>query len=1092
MVLSKIAPPSSLGTIPRPRLFRWLDRARQRPVTWIWAPPGAGKTTLVASYLIARKVRTLWYQIDSGDNDVATFFYYLGLAAPKRTRSMPLFTPEYQMGLPIFTRNFFRELFGRFKPPFALVFDNYQEIESHSQLHDALKEALAEIPQAGRVIFISRSEAPAAFAPIRAKQAVEILEWSEIRFTRSEVNELVKRLAPGRWAKRAIDQLFETADGWAAGLVLLLEQLRRDRQMAINADGKSPPVLFDYFAGEIFKRTESEAREVLLQTSFLLRVTAKMAEELTGIQGAGEVLAKLHRQNYFTNKRPGPEPTYEYHPLFREFLLAQASQQYTAEHQKQIRRKAGDIVKAAGRVEAAAELYRDAKDWEELTKLIRENAPTLMGQGRMKVVEEWIACIPQSVVENNPWLLYWRGTCWQGWRHKETQQDLEQAFKVFRRQQDVVGMLLCAASLIIAFEGEGYPVAMDPWIMTLEELNRETNVDLPPEIETQVTAALLAALSVRIPHHPNGILWAERALEFARRDDNLAFRALTAMNWVQYHYEIGQMTTAAVVLDEMRGLISAAGTSPIVATNASMSVCACEFLLAFPTYRQTVNRVLELAQSKGMFYAAKFAVLGYGLFAALSDGDMGLATLWLHELDKEAHLLGPGFHCFYRICSVWRALLANNLEVAAMHQPDMLRLGIRDGWPLEESITRLFSVLVLHARSSKDDARNHLDRAYEIARTMNSPYVEFMARTVNAHICFDDGQDAKGFDSLRIAMELGRKGSFVNSQVWLPKVMARLCAKALEHGIEVEYVKMLVRKRNLVPEKAPVDIEAWPWPIKIYTLGQFLVLKDNHPLTFSHKVQRKPLALLKAIIASGGKNVREETLLDLLWPEADGDAAHFALTSAIHRLRKLLGHEQALIRKDNEISLNERYCWVDVWAVERLLERVEAAVRENGPGTDSIRLLRRASELYKGPFLGADPEASWSTSTADRVRRGLLRHLSKFGQDYERQAQWQEAASVYEAALRVDPCAEDACRRLMTAYHHLGRPAEVISAYRHCKEALNNRLGVALAIETERLLKKLTVNFPLETAIAKLVYLGGAALNEIAPYCCLWLPTPCL
>jgi ATP/maltotriose-dependent transcriptional regulator MalT len=72
--LAKLTPPRSEGLLRRERLFEQLDQARTRPAVWIAAPPGAGKTSLLASYLDARKLPTLWYQLDSGDADPATFF----------------------------------------------------------------------------------------------------------------------------------------------------------------------------------------------------------------------------------------------------------------------------------------------------------------------------------------------------------------------------------------------------------------------------------------------------------------------------------------------------------------------------------------------------------------------------------------------------------------------------------------------------------------------------------------------------------------------------------------------------------------------------------------------------------------------------------------------------------------------------------------------------------------------------------------------------------------------------------------------------------------------------------------------------------
>jgi ATP/maltotriose-dependent transcriptional regulator MalT len=132
--LTKISPPRASDAVPRERAFRLLDECMRRPAVWVASPAGSGKTTLVSSYLQARGIPCLWYQTDSGDSDIATFFYYLGLAAkkaaPRFRKPLPLLTPEYRMGIPVFARRYFEELYKRLKPPFAIVLDNYQEVPS--------------------------------------------------------------------------------------------------------------------------------------------------------------------------------------------------------------------------------------------------------------------------------------------------------------------------------------------------------------------------------------------------------------------------------------------------------------------------------------------------------------------------------------------------------------------------------------------------------------------------------------------------------------------------------------------------------------------------------------------------------------------------------------------------------------------------------------------------------------------------------------------------------------------------------------------------------------------------------------------------
>ena len=56
-------------------------------------------------------------------------------------------------------------------------------------------------------------------------------------------------------------------------------------------------------------------------------MTAAIAQAVSGEPDAGRILSELHRDNYFaTLRQAGPEAIYQYHPMFREFLLARAAE----------------------------------------------------------------------------------------------------------------------------------------------------------------------------------------------------------------------------------------------------------------------------------------------------------------------------------------------------------------------------------------------------------------------------------------------------------------------------------------------------------------------------------------------------------------------------------------------------------------------------------------------------------------------------------------------------------------------------------------------------------------------------------------------
>lgn len=308
-------------------------------------PPGSGKTTLVASYLDAYKIPCMWYQVDEGDADISTFFYYMGLAAkkaaPRNRKPLPLLTPEYLLGIPTFTLRYFESLFSRLAIPFIFVFDNYQEVPPDSKFHEVISQGLSIIPEKINVIVISRRVPSSQFIKMRADNKMSFLGWNEIRFNIDGSREMVRKEKHSGLTDEILMELFKKTEGWAAGLVLMTEMAKRKAIDYQLLNKITPKEIFDYFASELFDKMDGEIQDFLLKTAFLPRMTAQMAEKLTGINKSGQILSDLNQSHFFTEKISPTEPVYQYHPLFREFLLSQAKQSFDHDEITFIQRNAG-------------------------------------------------------------------------------------------------------------------------------------------------------------------------------------------------------------------------------------------------------------------------------------------------------------------------------------------------------------------------------------------------------------------------------------------------------------------------------------------------------------------------------------------------------------------------------------------------------------------------------------------------------------------------------------------------------------------------------------------------------------------------------
>ncbi len=223
--------------------------------------------------------------------------------------------------------------------------------------------------------------------------------------------------------------------------------------------------------------------------------------------------------------------------------------------------------------------------------------------------------------------------------------------------------------------------------------------------------------------------------------------------------------------------------------------------------------------------------------------------------------------------------------------------------------------------------------------------------------------------------------------------------------------------------------------------------------------------MLKAIIAFGSKEVSDEQLTDALWPEADGDVASLSFRTTLHRLRQLIGQEGAIELKEGRITLSPLYCWVDAWAFQRLEEKSEELwkdyrtnhrIKSDTAGIpELIKAYENAVDIYRGEFLPGDHKLSWTISMRERLKSKFIRLIGRLASYYEQGGQWERVVECHERALEVDDLQEEFYRRLMLAFHKIGKNAEALATYERCRKILSLVLGTEPSPETEALRNKI-------------------------------------
>lgn len=1057
---AKITRPTIPGAIRRERLFDILDDRIQKPVLWISSPAGSGKTALVSDYLLSRRIPCIWYQCDEGDSDLATFFYYMGLAAKKAMpgggKPLPVLTSEYLSGIPTFTRRYFEKLcsclLSTARRGCAIVFDNHQNVPADSPFHDMLATGFNVLAEGVHAVVISRGEPPSAFARLQANDKIGLLDYRDVRFTLEESQELLRRRIPDLDSE-SIRAIHGKTQGWVAGMILLQERATITDPGVEPAEDGFYDRVFDYFAGEILNRAERKLEAFLMRTAFLPALSVPQAGRLTGAGDAGRILSTLNRQNFFTERLEGSGEDYQYHPLFRDFLLNRAKAAFSPWELAAIQREAASLLEQSGRIEEAAKLSSDAGDGHSLARMTVRHARALLMQGRSRTVQEWIACIPREIADRDPWLLFWNGMASFPSDMRSARKHLETAFRSFKAMDEVSGIYLSWAGIVdtYAFELEEWR-RLDHCIAVFENLRKSYPSFPSKEVDLYASSRMLISLTLRRTHQPRRVeQWLERVTALLKDNPSADIQMDTVFCMSLYYLWKGEYNRNALLLENAGAKILHRRPSPFAVIRIKLMKGIHYWVTAeYDAALQTLSEGIEVSRENGVrLFDSLMWSFRTAAETARNNTEMAEESLknqLTSLLDRQRTL--DVF--FYHVNSAWHALLAENPSLAAENLQAVSASVTEIGTPYYRALWHIGMALAAFLQGDVKDAKAHAQRAHRISLTMKSHVMEWYSLLISAYFLLqEEAQGRQGLQSLRRGLSLGRKYGYTHLEFYQPSIMQFLCAKALEKGIEQEYVKKLVRRlmlpvpKALTPEVSDLHLESWPYLLRIYTLGRFEIVKNDEPLVFAGKVQKKPLEMLKAVIAFGGTNVPEDRVIDALWPDADGDLAHKSFETTLARLRRLLGGNDFIRCSAGQISIDPVRCWVDSLALEQVLGKIRRAADQ------TAQLWMKAASLHQGPFLPADTNFDWALSRRETLKNGLLHATFAAGSHHEYAGHWQTAVNCYLQGMDADHLSEELYRRLMACYAKLGDRAAAVKTYKRCRAILQAELGVDPSAETQ-------------------------------------------
>jgi LuxR family maltose regulon positive regulatory protein len=401
-------PPAHAPLVARERLFAKMGDAIEQAARLILvcAPAGFGKSTLVAAWAGRLQVPVAWLSLDDQDAVPERFVTYL-IAAIQRVR--PGFAADLlerihrgeASGLPTLLPELINAL-GDDAAPLLVILDDYHVIDEPA-IHAGVAFLVDRAPPGVTLLLATRVVPPLSLPRLRARRELVDIRLQDLRFTTSEIAELLNDLHALGLHPHEITTLEARTEGWAAGLQLAAMALPTDdaqRRDFISGFSGSQEYIADYLLEEVLSRAPAALIDFLLRVSILDRFSASLCQALTDEPDGEAMLHDLLARNAFLIPLDAERQWFRLHRLFAD-LLRKTLQRDRAPLVPELHLRASAWFEAHGYVQDALGHALAGRHFLTAQRLVEENWTAMLHHGHITVTLRWLETLPRMATQPN-------------------------------------------------------------------------------------------------------------------------------------------------------------------------------------------------------------------------------------------------------------------------------------------------------------------------------------------------------------------------------------------------------------------------------------------------------------------------------------------------------------------------------------------------------------------------------------------------------------------------------------------------------------------------------------------------------------------